>query len=193
MLQNKKVTLSPIEAKDVNEIVEIAFQALDSEGIKMHQKLLVSLQLIEIPTSENEEPEKELFAWAHGKKDSDGSVLMDNGATLSAGFIPKLNEEITEVKLLADEGLSLQEENTLKIKAVRSGLYKNVRFEIKTNNSSFTSPSLNILVGKKDIAINLNANNQGYVVKNAHNMEGIVLAQDEINEVKYIIFQEKKK
>ena len=188
----QKVTLSPIEAKDVNEIVEIAFQALDSEGIKMHQKLLVSLQLIEIPTSENEEPEKELFAWAHGKKDSDGSVLMDNGATLSAGFIPKLNEEITEVKLLADEGLSLQEENTLKIKAVRSGLYKNVRFEIKTKNSSFTSPSLNILVGKKDIAINLNANNQGYVVKNAHNMEGIVLAQDEINEVKYIIFQEGK-
>ena len=188
----QKVTLLPIEAKETDEIVEIAFQALDTEGIKMHQKLLVSLQLLESPISEGDAPQKELFAWAHGKKDSDGSVLIDNGAELSAVFIPKPNEEIKEIKLLADEGLALQEGDILKIKAVRSGLYRNVRLEIKTNSSSFTSPSINVLVGKKDIAITLNANNQGYVVKNTHNMEGIVSSQDEIKEVKYIVFQEGK-
>ena len=185
----QRVTLPPIEVKDVNEMLEIVFQALDVDGIKMQQKLLISLQPIDIPTAE-EEPQKDIFAWAYGKKDGDGSVLMDNGTTLSAAFIPKNNEEITEVKLLADEGLSLQEENTLKIKAIRSGLYRNVKLEIKTQSSSFVSPSINILVGKKDLAITLNANTQGYVVKNTHNIEGSVLAQDEIKEVKYIIFQE---
>ena len=188
----QKVTLSPIEVKDGEKILEIAFQALDGEGVKMYQKLLVSLQPIEAPMSEENVSEKEIFAWAHGKKDNDGSVLMDNGAILSAIFIPKTGEEITEIKLLSDEGLTLQEENTLKIKAIRSGLYRNVKFEIKTTHSSFASPSINILVGKKDIAITLNANNQGYVVKNTHNMEGIVLAQNEIKEVKYIAFQQGK-
>ncbi len=190
--REQKVTLAPIEVKDGEKIVEIAFQAFDAEGIKMQQKLFVSLQSMELGTSEEAGEQKEFFAWAHGKKDNDGSILVDNGASLSAIFIPKVNEEITEVKLLADDGLVLQEENQLKIKAMRSGLYKNVRLSIKTQNSSFTSPAVNVLVGKKDISITLNTNNQGYFVKTAHNIEGSVLAQDEINEVRYVIFQEGK-
>jgi len=188
----QRVTLLPIGVEDEAKIVEIAFQALDIDGIKMYQKLLVSLRPSELPMLEEGISQKEIFAWAHGKKDNDGSVLIDNGGVLSAVFIPKQNEDIKEVKLLAEEGLVLQEENVLKIKAVRNGLYRNVRLEIKTQNSSFISPSMNVLVGKKDIGITLNANNQGYVVKNTHSMEGLVLSQDEIKEVKYIVFQEGK-
>lgn len=190
--KEQKVSLIPIEVKDGEKILEIAFQALDAEGIKMQQKLFVFLQSMELSTSEEVGEQKEFFAWAHGKKDNDGSILMNNGATLSAIFIPKFNEEVTEVKLLADDGLVLQEENQLKIKAMRSGLYKNVRLSIKTQNSSFVSSGVNILVGKKDLAITLSANNQGYFVKNAHSVEGAVLAQDEITEVKCIVFQEGK-
>ncbi|MGP1521616.1 MAG: Ig-like domain-containing protein [Treponema sp.] len=185
----QKVNILPIEAKEGTKMLEIAFQALDTEGIKIYQKLLVILeQLEDVPATETE-PQKELFAWAHGRKDTDGSVLMDLGSELSAAFIPKSNEEIKEVKLLADEGLTLEEGNQLKIRAVRSGLYRNVRLQIKTENSSFTSSGINILAGKKDIAITLSANNQGYVVKNTHNMEGIISSQDEIREVRYIAFQ----
>ena len=195
--KEQRVALLPIEAK--NEVTEVSFKVADLEGIEMEQKLLISLQVegsFAKTTSDEDgilqeevEVRKESFAWAHGKKDNDGSILMDNGATLSAIFVPKVDEEITEVKLLADEGLILQEENQLKIKAMRNGLYKNVKLEIKTQTSSFISPSINILVGKKDIAINLSANSQNLIVKTTCNLEGLISSKNEINEIKYIVFQ----
>ncbi|WP_428771684.1 Ig-like domain-containing protein [Treponema sp. HNW] len=172
-----------INEKMPADLYDIRVFAADTAGRMLSQTLLVGIANPLNSQGVNR------FAWAQKNIHDQPFAFIDSENPLEGFYYSSAGAGIENVELLDAPGLLYETDgNTIKIRAAKSGLYKNVRVKITDSEGvEFTSEPIDIFSDTAVPNITLNQNEAPIFVKDGFTVSGTVSSEQELESIEYHI------